>query len=86
MLLVVAKWFLGPVGRYAAIALVVAAALGWFTVHERSIGATHLETKIELQNKDADHEADGIRSGIFRDCSTLPTRPECLRDGWTRDN
>lgn len=80
-------WFLGPIGRYVAFALAVMAALGWFTMHERSIGAASLETKIELQNKEADHEAEGIRNGVLgRDCSVAPTPADCLRDGWTRDN
>lgn len=86
MPLLIIQWFFGPVGRYVALALAVTAALGVFMHHERSIGAANFQTKIELQNKEADHEADGIRSGVFRDCSVTPPPTECLRDGWTRDN
>lgn len=86
-MLALVSFFTNPFGRYVAIAIAAAAALGWFTLHERSIGAASLEAKIELQNKEADHEAEGIRNGVLgRDCSVTPTPADCVRDGWTRDN
>lgn len=79
--------FLGsPIGRIVALATAVAIALGAWTLHERSVGATKLTTKIEKQNRKSAHVADAIRKGVKARCSVTPAPADCLRDGWTRDN
>jgi hypothetical protein len=84
-MLAIATFFIGPIGRYVALALAAGAALGWYTVHERNIGAAKVTTQIEEQNKEADHEAEGIRNGVQRNCAVVPLPADCVRDGWSRD-
>lgn len=79
-------FMVGPIGRPILYAIVALGALGWFVAHEQHVGAVKAVKKIEKQNKEAVHVAVGIRKKVQSVCAANPVSPQCVRDGWTRDN
>lgn len=60
-------FIVGPIGRYVAAALIVAAGYAYWSRHERQAGAAAVVEKIETQNKGAANAADRAER-LVRDC------------------
>ena len=56
-------------GFYGLCGIALISALGWYTFHERSIGAEKDRLKIETQDKESKHDADEAER-LVRACIT----------------
>lgn len=74
-------WFIGPIGRYVSLALIIVGAMLWAINHFENVGAAKERARIDEVNRNAENKADAARAASERafDVDGLSN------DGWRRD-
>ena len=80
MIFTALRFAFSRMGLYSLCGIVVLAFVGWYSLHERSIGAAGITTEINIENQGAKNDADRAESDIRRHYNECAADPHRLRD------